>query len=46
MISAGQEWKSNQTLEQCNIVDGTIIIFAYLATYDNNLIANNLNYWN
>jgi len=29
--------KSSQTLEQCNIVNRTIINFAYPAHYDNNL---------
>ena len=37
MILDGQILKSNQTLEQCNIVNGTIINFAYPKLYDNNL---------
>ena len=37
MILDGQILKSNQTLEQCNIVNGTIINFAYPKHYDNNL---------
>ena len=44
MILYGQELKSSQTLEQCNIANRTIINFAYPAHYDNNLIANNLNH--
>lgn len=44
MILADEELKSSQTLEQCNIANGTIINFAYPAHYDNNLIANNLNH--
>lgn len=37
MIFAGQELKNSQTLIQCNIVNGTIINFAYPKHYDNNL---------
>jgi len=44
MTLAGQELKSSQTLEQCNIANGTIINLVYPAHYDNNLIANYLNH--
>ena len=44
MILDGQILKSNQTLEQCNIVNGTIIIFAYPTHDDDNLIADYLNH--
>ena len=37
MVLGRQILKSSQTLEQCNIVDGTIINFAYPKLYDNNL---------
>jgi hypothetical protein len=37
MVLGRQILKSSQTLEQCNIVDGTIINFAYPKFYDNNL---------
>jgi hypothetical protein len=40
MILDGKILSSQKTLEQCNIVNGTIINFAYPAHYDNNLIAN------
>jgi len=43
IILNGVELKSNQTLEQCNIVNGTIINLAYPAQYDNNLVPNNQN---
>jgi hypothetical protein len=35
---------SSQVLEQCNIVNGTIIIFAYPTHDDDNLIADYLNH--
>ena len=37
MVLDRQILKSIQTLEQCNIVNGTIINFAYPKFYDNNL---------
>ena len=37
MVLDRQILKSSQTLEQCNIVDGSIINFAYPKYYDNNL---------
>ena len=37
MVLDRQILKSSQTLEQCNIVDGTIINFAYPKLYNNNL---------
>jgi len=35
MILNNQELKNSQTLEQCNIANGTIINFAYPAQYNN-----------
>jgi len=37
MVLDCQILKSSQTLEQCNIENGTIINFAYPKIYDNNL---------
>ncbi len=37
IILDGQELKSIQTLEECNIANGTILNFAYPAHYHNNL---------
>lgn len=37
MVLDRQILKNSQTLEQCNIVNETIINFAYPAYYDNNL---------